>query len=127
MLTTSFLQAKPRRVKRRKTNAGKAAAAARNRVTRASTTLSALFDVFQHNLTIRTAPEAGDDAAIESTRNENEDQSQSQGGNDGFESTMEGLLPEYLEARRVLWAQSSDVTLPVRLKCRRIRLWCSCA
>ncbi|KAN0088763.1 hypothetical protein V8E55_005820 [Tylopilus felleus] len=25
---------------------------------------------------------------------------------------MEGLLPEYLEARRVLWAQSSDVTLP---------------
>ncbi|KAG8220760.1 hypothetical protein J3R82DRAFT_2189 [Butyriboletus roseoflavus] len=88
-------QTKPRRAKRRKTNTRKAAAAAGHRATRASTSLSVLLDVLQHGL---TAPEA----AYE-TGNQSE--------NDGFESTMEGLLPEYLEARQALWVQSSDVTL----------------
>ena len=91
-------QAKPRRAKRRKTNK---AAAAGNRITRASTSLSALLDVFQHGPTIRTARE---------TDTDNENQSES----DGFEATMEGLLPECLEARQGLWAQSSDIALPVR-------------
>ena len=93
-------QAKPRRAKRRKTNTGKAAAAG-NRITRASTSLSALLDVFQHGPTIRTARD---------TDTDNENQSES----DGFEATMEGLLPECLEARQGLWAQSSDIALPVR-------------
>ena len=105
-------QAKPRRVKRRKTNIGKAAAAAGHHATRASTSLSGLLDVLQHGLTAHTVPEMAHETG-------------NQGENDGFESTMEGLLPEYLEARQSLWAQSSDVTLSVRLYAD-ILAWCSC-
>ena len=105
------MQAKPHRAKRRKTNTGKAAAA--NRVTRASTSLSVLFDLFQHGLTIHTAPsrENVNDNELESSRNEIENQAE----NDGFESTIDALLPEYLEARQLLWAQSSAIPLPVCL------------
>jgi len=114
-------QTKPRRAKRRKTNTGKAAAAG-NRVsgvTRASTSFSALLDIFQHGLTLRTARGTGNDNRTEG-RSENRDKSES----DGFEATMEGLLPEYLEARQGLWAQSSDVALFVRLLCEFPRAWC---
>jgi hypothetical protein len=114
-------QVKPHRAKRRKTNPGKAAAA-ENRLTRASTSLSALLDLFQHGLTIRTARETESDSVIES-RNESENQSES----DGFESTMEGLLPEYRETRQLLWAQPSDIALPVRLLRRYHRAGCSCS
>ena len=105
------MQAKPHRAKRRKTNTGKAAAA--NRVTRASTSLSVLLDLFQHGLTIHTAPsrENVNDHGLESSRNEIENQAE----NDGFESTIDALLPEYLEARQLLWAQSSAIPLPVCL------------
>ncbi|KAH0836479.1 hypothetical protein J3R83DRAFT_8088 [Lanmaoa asiatica] len=88
-----YSETKPRRAKRRRTNTGKVAAA-RHRATRASTSLSGLLDVLQHGLTLHTAPESGN-----------------QSENDGFESMMEGLLPEYLEAREALWAQASDITL----------------
>ena len=107
------MQAKPHRAKRRKTNTGKAAAAANRGVTRASTSLSVLFDLFQHGLTIHTAPsrENVNDNELESSRNEIENQAE----NDGFESTIDALLPEYLEARQLLWAQSSAIPLPVCL------------
>lgn len=49
------------------------------------------------------------------TPRETDTEGQTQSENDGFDSTMEGLLPEYLEARQVLWTQDSAMTLPVRL------------
>lgn len=111
-LTTPHTQTKPRRAKRRKTNTGKAAAA-KHRATRASTSLSGLLDALQHGLSIRlhTAPASDSEAA----RHETASQGENVNLYDGFESTMEGLLPEYLEARQVLWAQAAEVTLPVRL------------
>ena len=107
---------KPRRPKRRKTNAGTTVAPKnQNRTTRTSTSIAALLDLFQQGLTIRTAPETehGDHA-------ERKIEDEHPGGN-GFEATMEGFLPEYLEARHALWAQSSSTTLSVRRRRRQSR------
>jgi len=73
-------ETKPRRAKCRKTNTWKAAVA-RNRVTRAPTSLSALLDVFQHGLTHRTARGTGNNGRTEG-RSENRDQSE--GGGRGY-------------------------------------------
>ncbi|KAG9309939.1 hypothetical protein JVU11DRAFT_9971 [Chiua virens] len=104
----SYIENNPRRAKRRKTNTGKAAAA-RQRVTRTSTTISTLLDLFQHLPVICSAPETGNDGG-------NGDENENLGGGekvyDGFESTMAGFLQEYLEARHGLWTSSSDTVLP---------------
>ncbi|KIJ65214.1 hypothetical protein HYDPIDRAFT_27934 [Hydnomerulius pinastri MD-312] len=89
--TYSETHHKQPRTKRRKANTGKAITPG-HRVTRASASLSGLLDVFQYGMQIH--------ASLADTTD---------GDSDSFESTIEGLLPEYLEARHTAWAQTSDI------------------
>ncbi|KAF9219705.1 hypothetical protein BS17DRAFT_372672 [Gyrodon lividus] len=78
-------------VKRRKANSGRMSSTG-HRVTRASASLSGLLNVFQCGLRIGASP--GDTT---------------EGESQSFDSTIEVLLPEYLEARHVAWAQACDL------------------
>ncbi|KIJ20569.1 hypothetical protein PAXINDRAFT_152440 [Paxillus involutus ATCC 200175] len=79
------------RAKRRKANSGRTASSV-HRVTRASASLSELLDVFQYG------PQIG--VSLDDT---------TEGEGDSFDSIIEDLLPEYLEARYVTLAQACDI------------------
>ncbi|KIK97351.1 hypothetical protein PAXRUDRAFT_232092 [Paxillus rubicundulus Ve08.2h10] len=77
--------------KRRKANSGRTASSV-HRVTRASASLSGLLDVFQYGSQIG--------ANLDDT---------TKGEGESFDSIIEDLLPEYLEARYVTLAQACDI------------------
>ncbi|KAF8836824.1 hypothetical protein BDN67DRAFT_262320, partial [Paxillus ammoniavirescens] len=79
------------RAKRRKANTGRTASSV-HRVTRASASLSELLDIFQYGPQIGASPD---------------NTTEGEGGS--FDSIIEDLLPEYLEARYVSSAQACDI------------------